>query len=81
MSLNDPVDVRAKKENINDVLGDIAKVGNFIDNITTPAQSESGKAPKQSPSKSARTPMTAEQLEESPSALPEWASKDASQMV
>jgi hypothetical protein len=37
MSLNDPVDVRAKKENINDVLGDIAKVGNFIDNITTPA--------------------------------------------
>jgi hypothetical protein len=78
MSVNDPVDVRAKKENINDVLGDIAKVGNFIDNITTPAQSESGKAPKVSPSKSGRTPVKSDKLEEqSPSALPEWASKDA----
>lgn len=62
------------------MLGDISKVGNFIDGITTP-QKESGKAPiKQSPSKSGRVPISANELMDS-AELPEWASKDASKMV
>ena len=43
--MRDDLETRAKKENINDVLGDISKVGNFINDITTPVKQPSSKQP------------------------------------